>query len=164
MLLSAGAVVYEHGEHCRSALVEIVRASQSSIPPPFQLRVFDLLVEFGANVNEQDDEGRTALHHAALVNNSELALRLLKAGVDKDTVDNYGKTAAEYCVPSFDSHTGDLMRPRRHNKSHQLHQTARERLTTSICCVLEDTLKCVCSVWFFNKWAIFSDKHGMCDI
>jgi len=95
MLLSAGAVVYGHGAYHRSALVEIVRAPDFSIPPEFQLRAFDLLVKFGANVNERDAQGQTALHYAAACGNLEMAMRLLKAGIYMETADCVGRTAKD---------------------------------------------------------------------
>jgi len=95
ILLSAGAVVYEHRAYYRSALVEIVRAPGFSIPPAFQLRAFDLLVKFGANVNERDAHGQTALHYAAACGNLEMAIRLLKAGINIETADDVGRTAKD---------------------------------------------------------------------
>ena len=94
-LLSAGQVVYGPSVYYKSALQEAVCAPYFSIPRPFQIRLLDLFLEYGADVNEQDTRERTALHHAAMLNNFEATVWLLKAGVDIFTVDNSNLTAAE---------------------------------------------------------------------
>jgi ankyrin repeat protein len=94
-LLEAGAAVYGSRAGRLSALAEVVRAPGFSIPPPLQLRAFDLLIAYGADVENRDDDGRTALHHAALANNFEMAMRLLQLGADITAVDLQGQTAPD---------------------------------------------------------------------
>ena len=53
--------------------------------------VIQLLVENGADVNIQDDKGKTALHHAG--RNSDAVRALIEAGSDIDILDNDGNTA-----------------------------------------------------------------------
>jgi len=94
-LLDAGAAVYGHGPHRRSALVEVVRAPDFCIPAPLQLRTFDMLIAHDADFNERDSTMKTALHHAAAANNVEMVLRLLRLGVDITAVDQNGRTALD---------------------------------------------------------------------
>ena len=94
-LLEAGAAVYGHSEHHLSALAEMVRAPDFSVPRPLQLRAFDLLVAHGAAVDERDRDMRTVLHYASRANNFEIVLRLLKLGADVTAVDLSGETAAD---------------------------------------------------------------------
>ena len=99
-LLSAGQAVYGPSPYHSSALEEAVCAKHFSIPRPFQMRLLDLFLEFHVNVNEQDAYGRTALHHAAMLNDFDVIVCLLKAGVDVFTVDNYNLTAEDILVQS----------------------------------------------------------------
>ena len=64
MMFESGAVVYGHTVYRFSTLVEVVRAPYFSIPPLFQDRLFDLVVKYGADLDEVDEEGNSALHHA----------------------------------------------------------------------------------------------------
>jgi hypothetical protein len=98
MLLSSGATVYGHAENRLSALVQVVRAPDFSIPHPFQLRAFDLIVKHGADVDEQDSQGQTALHSATVVCNVGMVMRLLKAGANIATVDAHNHTAHDIAV------------------------------------------------------------------
>jgi ankyrin repeat protein len=58
-------------------------------------RVIDVLLKHGADVNAKDDRGATALHY---VQHSEVAERLLLAGIDVDAVDWFGETALQLAI------------------------------------------------------------------
>ena len=51
------------------------------------------LLDIGANVNYQDDDGNTALMWAMLINNIDIMHQLLQAGADVHIQDKYGATA-----------------------------------------------------------------------
>lgn len=51
-----------------------------------------VVVEAGANINEKDRNGNTALHYCVYYKNYELADFLIKSGVDLDIQDNNGNT------------------------------------------------------------------------
>ena len=95
-LLTAGAAVYGHSERRMSALARVVRAPNFSIPPSFQLRAFNLLVEYGGDIEEQDSDGKTPLHYAAQANNFAMVLRLLELGAGIRTATRVGQTALGY--------------------------------------------------------------------
>jgi len=97
-LLEAGAAVYGHAPGRLSALTEVVRAPDFSVPAPLQLRAFDLLVAHGADVHERDSDRRTALHYATRCNNFDMVMRLLKLGVDITAVDSRNQTALDAVV------------------------------------------------------------------
>ena len=50
-------------------------------------------VKHDADVDEQDSQGRTALHYAAVSGHVAMVLRLLKAGANIATVDMHNRTA-----------------------------------------------------------------------
>ena len=131
MLLSAGATVFGHNVDRLSALVQVVRAPDFSIPPPLQLRAFDMLVKHGADVDEQDSHGRTALHYAAAVNNVAMAMRLLHVGANIATVDLHERTAEDLAARNGYTRFTELLaevhgrvrdKPRLHAFSMGLHQ------------------------------------------
>ncbi|UCE71194.1 MAG: ankyrin repeat domain-containing protein, partial [Nitrospiraceae bacterium] len=51
------------------------------------------LIKDGANVNEKDKSGETALMAAALMGNTEIVIRLLEHGADVNAKDMNGETA-----------------------------------------------------------------------
>lgn len=55
--------------------------------------VIDALLENGADINARDALGRTALFHAASINNKPVVLHLLDKGIDYYIVDNSGNVA-----------------------------------------------------------------------
>jgi ankyrin repeat protein len=56
----------------------------------------DLFVEYGADVDIVDIEGKTALHHSVDYNNVEMAQVLLANYCDPDIQDRYGNTPLHY--------------------------------------------------------------------
>lgn len=54
-----------------------------------------LLIEKGANINAQDNEGRTPLHDAILSGFKDLAELLVRKGADYNIVDKSSKSARE---------------------------------------------------------------------
>ena len=56
----------------------------------------DLLLQRGAKIETQDDEGVTALMWAAFGNNPDAVRALRKAGASLKTKDKYGKTAQDW--------------------------------------------------------------------
>ena len=58
--------------------------------------VVEKLISFGANVNEKNENGETALHRAVLFENSEIAAIIIEHGADKGIRNNDGLTPLEY--------------------------------------------------------------------
>jgi ankyrin repeat protein len=54
-----------------------------------------MLLDYGADMNIQDNDGRTALHYCARANRPEIAKMLLDAGADKTIPTNDGKLPYE---------------------------------------------------------------------
>ncbi|TGJ98902.1 ankyrin repeat domain-containing protein [Leptospira langatensis] len=59
------------------------------------LKILDVLVKAGTNINHRDAEGRTPLMEAAQRKNTSVALKLLQLGADTSLTDNQGKTALD---------------------------------------------------------------------
>jgi len=59
------------------------------------------LIEGGADVNLQNNEGSTALHSAAFLCRLEIVKMLLENGADKELLNIYGSTALQSVLPSF---------------------------------------------------------------
>jgi ankyrin repeat protein len=61
--------------------------------------VIYVLLEAGAEINEQDRDGRTALIYAASDNSNPRTIYVLLAhGADAKTRDNFGKLAVDYAA------------------------------------------------------------------
>ena len=60
------------------------------------LEMTEILTE-AVDINEKDNLGRTALHHASMKNNLEIALLLLKSGANVREYDSFGKIPEDYC-------------------------------------------------------------------
>ncbi|EAX90659.1 hypothetical protein TVAG_142030 [Trichomonas vaginalis G3] len=54
--------------------------------------MFELLISHGANINEKDEDGNTALHITAWKNNKEIAKLLISHGANINEKDKYGRT------------------------------------------------------------------------
>ena len=52
----------------------------------------ELLISLGANINEKDNYGKTALHYAAENNGKETAELLISHGININEKGNYGET------------------------------------------------------------------------
>jgi ankyrin repeat protein len=78
------------------------------------IRTFiELLIDAGADVNEQDDSGMSALFHAANSNYDSEATKasLLQFGADPNIVDTNGKKAIDYAKDNINL---------RNTKSHEI--------------------------------------------
>lgn len=60
-----------------------------------------MLINAGADLNVQNNEGSTALHTAAFFCHLEIVKMLLQKGADKTIKNNYGKTAYESVAGPF---------------------------------------------------------------
>lgn len=60
-----------------------------------------MLIDGGADLNLQNNEGSTALHTAAFFCHPEIVKMLLQKGADKTIRNNYGKTAYESVEGAF---------------------------------------------------------------
>jgi ankyrin repeat protein len=63
-----------------------------------QLEILILLLEAGANINEQSDSGDTALIKAVLCNHFDVANLLLINNANVDIIDNEGWTALSIAI------------------------------------------------------------------
>ena len=59
------------------------------------------LIEGGADVNLQNNDGSTALHSAAFLCRLEIVEMLLENGADKELLSNFGSTALQSVSPPF---------------------------------------------------------------
>jgi ankyrin repeat protein len=63
-----------------------------------QIEIAKLLIEFGAELNQGNDDGTTALMMAAYRNNNSLVKILLEAGADPNLQDQQGTTTLEWAI------------------------------------------------------------------
>ena len=84
-LLAAGADPDKYKDSdCDTALLEAAARGRESI--------VSILIQHGADLNIQDDNGWTALHYAAANERNEITEILIKAGADLNIQNNEGKT------------------------------------------------------------------------
>ena len=92
MILESGADLYMLSQHgSRSALHEAV---SESLPTNIEgkLRVIDLLLDNGMDVNDADEDERTALHLASRTRSLALATKLVSKGAKIDARNIWGDT------------------------------------------------------------------------
>ncbi|KAL9037535.1 MAG: hypothetical protein Q9180_003663 [Flavoplaca navasiana] len=63
-----------------------------------QTRSIKILLDYGANINSEDERGRTALLTASRIGNLDLVHLLLDRGLDQDAQDQHGDTALHCAV------------------------------------------------------------------
>lgn len=72
--------------------------------------IVGLLIDAGADVEEKDGRGRTALHHAAYRGDIKVVSLLLDRGADPTATDNTGATAAHHAARSGQVETIRVLR------------------------------------------------------
>lgn len=95
---STKEVMLKHVNDANSSGSTLLMKAAASITPG-HLQILDLLLRNGADVNRVDAWGRTALHIACYVGNTEAAKRLLSAGISATIFDGRGKCASFYATP-----------------------------------------------------------------
>lgn len=88
-LLKKGSNPNIPGVHGQRALHIWMNSLQHDVK---SVEITELLIEFGANVNERDSFGKTALFYAVEKNQPKLVKCLLKNNADMSIVDKMGKT------------------------------------------------------------------------
>ena len=69
---------------------EIYQTVCSNDPHNEKIKKINLLINRGASVDYQNEDGCTALHHACAMNDREMVKFLLKSGANKDLMNYYG--------------------------------------------------------------------------
>ena len=87
-LIDGGAVVDAPDNEGLTPLMLFIKTGNAYGVP----RYFPLLLHNGADPNRQDNDGNSALHHAALAENSEAIPDLLKYGASLNLKNNNGQT------------------------------------------------------------------------
>lgn len=107
-LIEAGADVNEKDSHGLTALMCVAKNlvgyeySKGASSLGKSNNTLDILIRFGARVNDQDNNGWTPLAYAVRYNtNEDVAQRLLDAGADPN-VKIAGKTLLQYCNERID--------------------------------------------------------------
>ena len=101
-LLAAGAEPDKYKDSWGdSALSEAARWGRDS--------TVSILLQAGANLNIQNDNGRTALHRAAYNGHNEVTTTLIKAGADLNLQNKDGKTALHYAAAGYNEVTITLI-------------------------------------------------------
>lgn len=60
-----------------------------------KLQILSKLIESGANINQKDSDGQTALHYAACNGYAEVVQYLLENGIDRNIICNENQTALD---------------------------------------------------------------------
>ena len=67
------------------------------IERPCSPDIIDILIKYGVKINEQDNDGYTALHYACLHEcNTSIILRLIRNGADENIKNNYDMIQMDY--------------------------------------------------------------------
>ena len=69
------------------------------------------LISQGVNVNQRDIRGYTALHYAALYGHIVCANMLVECGAEKDTMDQWGRSAREVARDSKHHDIEKMLKP-----------------------------------------------------
>ena len=80
------------------------------------------------NVNEIDDLGRTALHHAVIRNNIELAELLIENDASLDIKDNQERTPADYAEFMMHNEIAELIENKREQEEQECADMDKERM------------------------------------
>lgn len=80
------------------------------------------------NVDEIDDLGRSALHHAVIRNNRELAELLIDNDASLDLKDNQGRTAADYADFMMHNEIAELIEAKRQQEEQECIEMDQERM------------------------------------
>uniref|UniRef100_H2ZYW4 Uncharacterized protein n=1 Tax=Latimeria chalumnae TaxID=7897 RepID=H2ZYW4_LATCH len=91
-----GKIVNNRSEHGKTPLIFAVCLAD----PGLMLKFIKLLLDRGANVNCQDDSGRTALSFACEKGSLEVVKLLVQYNADPDIVDIWGNNALIYAACS----------------------------------------------------------------
>lgn len=78
-------------------LVELCKARGSKNSVDFLKEVEDILADKKVDIDDVDDEGRTALHYAAIHNNSSLGMFLIGEGANQIILDKSHEKPSDYC-------------------------------------------------------------------
>ena len=79
-----------------SPLIQVVIDIADTVSLSSTLREIDVLIKHGADLNEQDAFGKTALHHAVIGGIFEVVVHLLEAGANIKIVDSHQRTAQDF--------------------------------------------------------------------
>ena len=69
----------------------------------------ELLHTNGANIDDQDDQGRTPLHYASMNSHAEIARYLISAGCDHTLANNEGLKGCEVAPKPLDKELTDFV-------------------------------------------------------
>ena len=93
----------------------LASALRAAFGPRGYPEMVERLLELGADISQENDDGRTLLHYAASHANPEMSALLLDRGLDINATDNNGRTpifwAAAYLSKGFDYQLGDVQDP-----------------------------------------------------
>ncbi len=91
-------------------------SSRAQIYPDDQLRIIDLLLFYGADINLKDGDGRTPLNLAVYqtafyqANNLEAVKHLVEKGADVNIADKEGKTPLKIALEQNETEIADFLR------------------------------------------------------
>jgi len=95
-LLSALSDLDAQDDYGATPLMVAVERYEPVLKPPHRiLRIVDILIEAGADLNIKDNNGDTALMWAVRWQNAEVVKRLVESGIDISATNNRGWTAVD---------------------------------------------------------------------